>query len=116
MEESPSPLAWLAVGMFLCVWLYLMVLGVKRHFFRPRSLPKGVHEFIKVIRCPTCGGKYNSNVLTVMHRTLPSPGKENRSNPSSTHFEATCDACGEVTQVPVDGQQFPVLSLKPPAP
>ncbi|MCP3169084.1 hypothetical protein [Myxococcus qinghaiensis] len=116
MDESPSALTWLAVGLFLCVWLYMMVLGVKRHFFAPRSVPKGVHEFIKVLRCPKCDGKYNSNVVTVTHTTLPSPGKKNRSNPTSTHFEATCDSCGEVTQFPVDGQQFPVTSLRPPRP
>lgn len=116
MDESPSALTWLAVGLFLCVWLYLMVLGVKRHFFRPRSALKVAHEFIEVLRCPKCGGKYKSNVVTFTHTTLPSPGKKNRPNLTSTHSEATCDSCGEVTQVPVDGQQFPATHLPPPRP
>lgn len=116
MDESPSALTWLAVGLFMCVWLYMMGLGVKRYFFAPRAASRPVQRFIEALRCPRCGGKYNSQVVAFTHVTIPTPGKENRSNPSSTHFEATCGACGEVTQVPVDGQQFPTLGLRPPAP
>jgi|GEM_PF-6389176 len=44
------------------------------------------------------------------------PGKENRSNPTSTHVEAMYGSSGEVTQLPGDGQQFPETSLRPPRP